>query len=241
MVPPSYTTPAGANREYPVIEAFHGILPAPYAYFKVVGIDQAITNEVAAHRMWEALVVIPHWAPGGQDNECVNAAPGVAGGSQMETWLTEDIPAWMYSTFRVQPGRTSFSALGLSAGGWCANMAATLHPSVFATAISLGGYWRPTFEAAYVPFPKNSRLARRYDLVQHVKRHSPPVAVWTLCGRQDNEAYPTTIEVERTARAPMSVTATILPEGAHNADVWVPHVPEALAWLGTSSAGFAPA
>ncbi|GAB97011.1 enterochelin esterase-like enzyme [Kineosphaera limosa] len=237
--PPSYTTPAAAHREYPVIEAFHGIRPAPYAFFRVVGIDQAIAAEVAAHRMREAIVVVPHWAPGGQDNECVNAVRGVPGGSKMETWLTQDVPGWVYSTFRAAPGRTSWSALGLSAGGWCANMAATLHPSVFATAISFGGYWRPTFET-YVPFPAHSPEAWRYDLVEYVKHHGPPVAVWTLTARQDKLAYPSTMEAQRNARAPMSVTATILPEGAHNADVWVPHVPEALAWLGSSSPGFAP-
>lgn len=234
--PPSYTTAAAAHREYPVIEAFHGIQPAPYAYFKVIQIDQLIENAVAAHQLREAIVVIPHWAPGGQDNECVN----VPGGVQMETWLTHDVPAWVYSNLRAEPGRTSWSALGYSAGGWCSTMASMLHPSVFATAIALGGYWRPDFDPSFAPFGPGSAPWRRYDLVDLAERHAPPVAVWTLCGRQDKLAYPTTSRIITRARAPLSVTATILPQGAHAVDVWQPHFPAALTWLGASSAGFAP-
>lgn len=234
--PPSYTTAAAAHREYPVIEAFHGIKPAPYAYFNVTEIDQLIEQARSARRMSDALVVIPHWAPGGQDNECVN----VPGGVQMETWLTRDVPDWVYSTLRAKPGRTAWDALGLSAGGWCAIMSSTLHPSVFATAIAFGGYWRPDLDPGFVPFGHDTAAWRRYDLVDLARRHAPPVAVWTLCGRQDNLAYPTTSEIIARARAPLSVTATILPEGAHNTDVWLPHIPDALTWLGASSAGFAP-
>ena len=238
--PPSYTTSAGAGRQYPVIEAFHGIRPAPYAFFSVMDIDQAVTDAVAAKKMREAIVVIPHWAPGGQDNECVDAPPGMRGGSKMETWLAHDVPDWVYSNLRAAPGRTSWSALGISAGGWCANMVAALHPSTFATAISFGGYWRPTFDPSYVPFTKGSESWQRYDLVSHVQHRAPSIAVWTLCARADKLAYPTTQEVTARARPPMSVTTTILQEGAHNAEVWVPHVPEALTWLGANSSGFGP-
>lgn len=233
--PPSYTTPAAATREYPVIEAFHGIKPAPYAYFGVVGMDQALTDAVAAHRMREAILVIPHWAPGGQDNECTDS-PGV----KMETWLTQDVPRWVYDNLRAAPGRTSWTALGLSAGGWCANMSAALHPSVFATAISLGGYWQPSFDPPFVPFAPGSAAWHRYDLVDLVRRTPPPIAAWTLCGRQDGLAYPTTQQVTKEARPPFSITTTILPTGGHNTDVWIPHIPDALAWLGASVSGFAP-
>lgn len=238
--PPSYTTPAGANRDYPVIEAFHGIKPAPYAWFKVMQIDQTISDLVAAKKMSESIVVIPHWAPGGQDTECVDAPAGTPGGSKMETWLTHDVPDWVYSNLRAASGRTSWSAVGLSAGGWCANMAAMLHPSTYATAISFGGYWQPVFDPTYVPFGKGTESWHRYDLLSHVQHRSPSVAIWTLCARQDKLAYPSTTAAQARARPPLSVTATILPEGAHNAEVWVPHVPEALTWLGATSAGFAP-
>ena len=234
--PPSYTTPAAANREYPVIEGFHGIQPAPYAYFGVVEMDQAIMDAVAAHQMREALVVIPHWAPGGQDNECTDSAAG----PKMETWLTKDVPQWVYDNLRAAPGRTSWAAFGYSAGGWCANMAAMLHPSVYATTISLGGYWRPTFDPPFVPFTPGSPEAKRYDLIALVHRTPPPVAAWTLTGRQDRLSVPGTERVTREAKAPFSITTTILPQGAHNADLWIPHIPDALAWLGKTSRGFAP-
>ena len=96
------------NREFPVIEGFHGIKPAPYAFFNAVHMDQAITGLAASGKMRPSLLVIPHWAPGGLDNECVDSAAG----GNVETWLTQDIPDWVYSTFRVLPGRGAFAAWG---------------------------------------------------------------------------------------------------------------------------------
>ncbi|MDO5711654.1 MAG: alpha/beta hydrolase-fold protein, partial [Micrococcales bacterium] len=149
-------------------------------------------------------------------------------------------PRWVYDNLRAAPGRTSWAAFGYSAGGWCANMAAMLHPSVYATTISLGGYWRPAFDHPFIPFKPGSASWQHYDLVDLVHRKPPAVAAWTLCGRQDRLAYPTTQRVTREAKQPFSITTTILPKGGHNTDLWIPHIPDALAWLGKTSSGFTP-
>lgn len=233
--PPSYTDPAAKDRTYPVIEGFHGIAPAPYAFFDVVHIDQLIQQQVAQGAMREAIVVIPHWAPNKVDNECVNTSEQ----GNVETWIDQDVPAWAYDTFRVQPGRESFSAFGMSAGGWCANMSAALQPSIFATAISGGGYWRPEFDKPFIPFgPSSSRWAK-YDLEKKVAQNPPPIAAWSVMAKNDSLAYASTTKVAQTAKSPMSVTSTVLPSGGHRTDVWLPYLPQALAWLGQTSPGFA--
>lgn len=232
--PAEYTEDPQA--EFPVLMAYHGIEPAPYAYFNVVKLDQTIERMVAEGRLRPAIVVVPHWAVGGLDNECASSVQG----GDVETWLTEDIPAWVYATFRAAPGRDAFAGLGLSAGGYCANMAAMLHPDTFSTAISLGGYWRPIFDAPFIPFGPGTAPWAHYDLVARAKSSAPPVALWTLYGASDRLAVPTTTELKAVVRAPTSFTETRLSRGGHNTDVWLPYVPQSLEWLGTHSPGFTP-
>ncbi|MBO3143949.1 alpha/beta hydrolase [Dermatophilus congolensis] len=222
------------NATFPVIEAFHGIKPAPYAYFNVVQIDKIITDLVAQGKMKPSIVLVPHWAVGGKDNECVNSAAG----GNVETWISEDIPAWAYNTFRVTPGRDSFSAYGLSAGGYCASMVSMLHPDVFATGISLGGYWAPLFDQPFVPFKPGSEQWKRYDLINVEKKSAPPVALWTLYGAGDNLALAGTAEFAKAVRPPSSFTETKLSQGGHNTSVWTPHVPASLEWLAEHSPAF---
>lgn len=234
--PPSYTRSENARREYPVIETFHGFHPAPMAYFTVFAMDQAMASEVAARRVRDAVVVIPYWGAGGVDTECVNGSAG-----RLEDWVTQDVPAWVYSNLRVKADRDSWATLGTSAGGYCALMSTLLRPQTFATAISFGGYARPDFSTPYVPFAPGSEEARRYDLIHLAGSAPPSVALWVLSSLPDSAlAAPHMRELVNVARAPLSVTPTVLPTGGHRSEVWTPYFPGALAWLGSTSPGFAP-
>ncbi len=235
--PPSYVTTAGAHRTYPALETFHGYLPSPLAYFSVFQLDSVIAQNVAAHTMREPVVIIPHWAPGLLDTECVNGGPGHI---RMEDWLTRDVPAWAYTHLRLASGRASWATLGASAGGWCALMSTMLHPRTFGSAISLGGYARPDFDPPYVPFGPDSPLGHRYDLIALARTAPPPVALWVLSSKPDMLANPQSTALTAAVRPPTSVTPTVLPSGGHRSSVWTPYFPEALAWLGAHSAGFAP-
>lgn len=222
------------NREFPVIETFHGIAPAPYAVFNVVKLDQIVSTMADQGQMKPALIVSPHWAFSGRDNECVDSAAG----GKVETWLTQDVPAWLYSTFRVSPGRDSFAAWGMSAGGWCANMSAMLHPDTFATAVSMGGYWRPDFDPSFVPFAEGTPEWNRYDLVALAENHPPAVALWGVAGKNDDLAIPSTKLMEKAVRAPTSLTFTELPRGGHNTDLWIPFAQPSMTWLASTSPAF---
>ncbi|WP_168581465.1 alpha/beta hydrolase [Gephyromycinifex aptenodytis] len=235
--PPSYQDPAARNRQYPVLETYHGYLPSPLAYFSVFHIDSVIAQNVAAHKMREPVVLIPHWGPNRLDTECVNGGPGHI---QMEDWLTRDVPAWAYTHLRVAAGRQSWATLGASAGGWCALMSTMLHPSTYSAAISLGGYAKPEFDPSYVPFTPGSLSGRRYDLVQLARTQPPAVALWVLSSVPDKLANPQSTALTAATRPPASVTATVLPTGGHRSEVWTPYFPSALAWLGSNASGFAP-
>lgn len=235
--PPSYGTPGHETTQYPVIEVFHGFQPAPLAYFSYYRLDTTIARLVAAHRMREAIIVIPDWAPGHLDTECVD---GGGTNVKMETWLMQDVPDWLARTYRVARDRGSWAGLGASTGGWCGLMAATLHPATFGSAISLGGQGYPEFDPPYIPFQPDSPLGQRYDLTRVLREQAPPVALWMLTTKTDKESYPTSKTMIEAAKAPTSVTATVLESGRHHPMFWLPHVPAALQWLGANAPGFAP-
>lgn len=232
--PPGYEQDRAAS--HPVLEVFHGFLPAPLATFRVFHLDSIIENLVQGRQMRAPVVVIPHWAPDKVDTECVDG-----GGSNpaMETWVTQDVPQWLHGNFRADTERDSWATMGYSAGGWCSLMSTMLHPTTFGAAISLGGYARPTLDPPYVPFGPKSRAGQRYDLVALTKKAPPAVALWTLTSKQDKQSSTTTTALVDAARAPLSVTPTVLTQGSHRAEVWEPYFEPALEWLARTSTGFA--
>ena len=237
ILPPGYSDPANANRRYPVVEAFPGYPGSAIGvlrHFNLAGTNDVL---VASHRMAPTLFVIPTtWTPPGRDTECVNGPPGT---TQTETWVAQDVPAWVQSHFRVQPGRASWATFGMSAGGWCAAMTAMLHPSRFAAAIVLGGYFRPDW-GNWVPYPPGALAVRRYDLVTLARTAPPPVALWVYTSAQDTLSGPSTRALLAAARAPLSVTADVASSGGHRLSQWTPVLSPALQWLGTNVPGFAP-
>src|SRR3954467_2708785 len=146
-------------------------------------LGQSVDNEVAAGRMSPVVIVSPQLEiPRGRDTECVDGGPGLPA---IESWLTVDVPNWVTRTFRVSPERSSWATAGLSAGGWCAAMAALLHPARYGAAMVFGGYFSPSFGAQYKPFPPPSPQGQRYALVGLTKRSPPPVAVWMETSHSD--------------------------------------------------------
>lgn len=232
--PPEYQRQSTAT--FPVLEIFHGYLPAPLATFRVFHMDQVLHRLSEKGRIRLPILVIPHWAPDRLDTECVDG--GRPGTPAMETWLTQDVPAWIYENFRVPASREAWATMGYSAGGWCSLMATMLHPTTYSAAISLGGYARPDFDPPYVPFGKDTPAWQRYDLVRLVQHKPPAVAAWTLTSAPDKLSAPSTTALTQAARPPFSVTPTVLTTGAHRAEVWEPYIEPSLAWLGHASPGF---
>jgi hypothetical protein len=71
--------------------------------------------------------------------------------------------------------------------------------------------------------------------------HAPPsVALWIETSKTDTLSYLGNARVIATARAPMRVTADVLPDAGHRMSVWVGVMPAALGWLGSTMIGFRP-
>ncbi|WP_313023604.1 alpha/beta hydrolase-fold protein [Mobilicoccus sp.] len=233
--PPAYDQQPAA--QFPVIEISHGYLPAPLATFTVFHMDAVLHRLHERGRIALPLLVIPHWAPDRLDTECVDG--GRPGDPAIETWMTTDVPAWVYENFRVGSNRESWASMGYSAGGWCALMSTMLHPHTYSAAISLGGYAYPALDPPYIPFTPDSPAGRRYDLVALARSAPPAVALWTLTSTVDKLSGRTSQALAAAARPPMSLTPTVLSSGAHRAEVWEPYIAPSLEWLGRTSPGFA--
>lgn len=131
-LPPSYVSGA-PDATYPVIEAFAGIPGGPDDYPKRIGVQQMIVRAHTSAGLVEPIIVIPDYTPGGLDTECVDS-PGVA----MDTWLNETVPMWVLHHLRARPDKESWAVLGFSAGGFCAEVSAFLHPARFGAAMLFG-------------------------------------------------------------------------------------------------------
>jgi S-formylglutathione hydrolase FrmB len=175
--------------------------------------------------------------PPGADTECVN---GGQGSPQMETFLTRDVPDWIATHFRTRTDRGSWATIGLSAGGWCAAMAAMLHPAQYGGAIVMGGYFRPEFTGGTEPFPQRSDAGRRYDLVALARKTSIPLAMWVETSHVDPVSYTSSTALLKAAKPPLSVTQVVLQNAGHRIGVWQGLLPSALRWLGSNVPGFAP-
>ena len=222
---------------YPVLETFSGYPGAPQQWIQAFHLPEAVDREVAAHRLARMLIISPQLeVPAGTDTECVDGLPG---DPQVETWLTRDVPDWVAAHFRVRVDRGSWATVGMSAGGWCAAMAAMLHPAQYGGAIVMAGYFRPVFGPQYEPFPVDSDSERRYNLLALIHRQPPPTALWLGTSHADTLSYPTSAALISGAKQPLSVSATVLQNAGHRTTVWLDLLPSALDWLGRSVPGFA--
>jgi enterochelin esterase-like enzyme len=236
-LPAGYTRPAQAKRIYPVIETFHGYPGTPQQWLDSMALGQVIDSEVTARRLSPTLIVAPQLEiPPGRDAECVDGGHGLPA---VETWLTTDVPNWVARTFRVRLDRASWATAGLSAGGWCAAMAALLHPARYGAAVIFGGYFTPRFSATYVPFAANSPQERRYDLATLVKKSPPPLAMWVETSHSDRTSYRSTARFLAGVRPPLSVHLVEFAHAGHSILLWAGLVPDAVRWLETIP-GFRP-
>jgi dienelactone hydrolase len=220
-------------RRYPVIMGLHGYPSVARSFVKLTFLQTADTL-TRAHRLAPTIFVIPQINnPHTLDTECINGPPGTP---QPETWLTKELPDWIVRHLHVETRRQDWATFGYSFGGWCAADLAMRHPGLFSAAISLEGYFRPEFEPSYVPY--SGAALKPYDLIAKEGDDPPPVAVWVFASKQDKLSYPTTRQFIDGAKAPLSVTATIVPTGGHRGSVFEPYTPQALTWLADTLTAF---
>lgn len=222
------------DRRYPVLLAFHGIPGSPAVWNNAFALGTRLDQLAARGQIEPTIVVMPSVFPGAHDTECVDPS---SGHDRYETWITQDITAWVRDHLRPIEDPFAWATAGYSAGGWCASMISVRHPDVARASISLGGYF-------VVDYDKGQEWTRpddpAYDLPAIVGREKPAVAMYFVSGGEDPLSQPSLGQMERAVSDPTSLTVRRTVHGGHIVTLWQGRLSASLTWLGGHAAGFSP-
>jgi enterochelin esterase-like enzyme len=226
-VPSGYDT--ATTTRYPVIEALHGYPGSPLQWQRTLKVVQILDHEIATARMAPTIVIFPYQTPDPlRDTECTN----MANGPQTETYLTEDVPAFVRAHLRVREDRGSWGLIGFSAGGYCATDLLLRHPTQYAAGASLSGYSSPGVPVG------NGTEHTTYDALWRLSHLPiPAVAIYLASAKSDTQVLRQTEALARVAKSPISLTTSFINGGGHSADTWRAMEAPAFDWLSTWLAG----
>nr|WP_246326486.1 alpha/beta hydrolase-fold protein [Actinomycetospora corticicola] len=235
-----YVPPAWFHRprpKLPVIVLLHGTPGTPSDWFGP-GLAAATADAFAAAHGGTAPILVAPDINGTEDadTECVDSPLG-----RVETALTEDLPAFVTSTFRTQPTGRAWAVAGLSEGGACATMLALRHPTTFETFGDYAGLAGPrvgdtnadTASTVSGLFGGSEQAFRAHEpssLLQ--SRRFPRLGGWFEVGDADAEplaAQQALVPLAR--RSGVAVCAVIVPGGGHTFDVFSAGFADSLPWM----------
>lgn len=190
-------------------------------------------NAYAARHHGLAPIVVMADATGSEFGNpmCLDSRLGKA-----ETYLTEDVPAWIEKTFQVDTDPAQWAVAGLSYGGTCALQFAVNKPSVFHTFISISGQDQPTLgslqESVGKAFGGDTAAFLAVDPLTIMKtKKFPELHGMVVSGSDDGTYRPQQQRVYAACKgAAMQVTYEELP-GGHGWQVWRPGLEKNLDWL----------
>jgi enterochelin esterase-like enzyme len=220
---PAGYDPAGSLR-YPVIEALHGYPGVPAQWLHALTGPQILDREIAAGRMAPTVVLFPQQSPRPLrlDTECTN----LVGSAQTETFLTQDVPAYMPTHFNVRSDQSAWSLIGFSAGAYCATQLLLRHPNQYAAAASLSGYLDPGIHVG------DGSEHTTYNIVWRLQHLPiPAVALYLTCARSDAHAFTATAAIAKVGHNPLSLTTAYINGGGHSSQSWRAMEAPAFDWL----------
>jgi S-formylglutathione hydrolase FrmB len=229
-LPPAYLS---SNRPVlPVLFLIGGQPGSPRDWLDGGRLAHRMDDWARAHGGLAPVVVMPDSLGSELANPlCMDSALGRA-----DTYLTQDVVAWVTSTLQVDTDHAHWAVGGFSYGGTCALQLAVAHPDLFPTFWDVSGQQGPSLgdRARTVAATFHGDQAA-FDAVDPMKelarRRFPGSAAFIDVGAQDRDYRPQALAVAAAARAAgMAVTYQELP-GRHNWEVWGPGFDVATPWL----------
>jgi S-formylglutathione hydrolase FrmB len=220
----------------PVLLLLHGTPGAPTDWIDRGGAVDTLDTWASAHRGIAPIVVMPDINGSfDSDTECVDGPAG-----QAETYLTEDVPAFVADRFFTQPPGRQWALAGLSEGGSCAMMLVLRHPGQFATFADYGGLAGPrsgggnalgdTVDALFAHSLTEFRAHEPGWLLTH--RRYPQVSGWFEAGDYDGDPLTAARQLEPLARAAGVSTQLVVVHAAdHSFFLWRKAFADSLPWL----------
>ena len=232
-VPPAWF--ARSRPQLPVIELLHGTPGQPSDWTRASFADATALAYAEQHKGVAPILVMPdiNGSLTG-DSECMNS--GIYG--QVETYVSQTVPAFMEKKFNARTSDDSFAIAGLSEGGLCATTLSLNHPKVYAAFANYSGDVSPTNQ----DLDEQQTIATLFGgSVSAYDAHNPPyllthgryteVSGWFAAGAQDHTAVKAADTLQGLAENAGMNTCITTPPGAHNFDFWTQAFQQSLPWL----------
>jgi hypothetical protein len=213
------------TEDYKVVELFSGYPGVPATWIGALRGITALEKLENSNQIPQTIAIIPsiNVAPG-EDTECMN----YRGGPQVETWLTKDMHLFAQKFIGID--FRQWATFGYSTGGWCAAEIAIRHQDQYSAAISLAGYFSPSYAFGTSAVEK-AFLKNEYDLNRILKADNNSVHLLVIASKNDRFSYGSTQNFLKKAGSLVSIKYDEIPSGGHNLSVWRPYVTTGFLWL----------
>lgn len=213
------------GNNYQVIEFLPGYPGVPETWIGAMDGIGEIEREEKAGKIRPTLAIIPtiNVVPG-VDTECLDI-PSVA---YVETWLTADMKTFAKSFIGIDDRR--WTTFGYSTGGWCAAMLGIRHQDQYKSAISIAGYFEPSFSSGIIKVER-TRLRDKYNLAKITSSQMNDLKLMAIYSRRDTFTYLSISKYLKTINGALSVKLVEMPNAGHNTKSWKPFVATGLDWL----------
>ncbi|WP_158588124.1 alpha/beta hydrolase [Actinomadura logoneensis] len=246
-LPPQYFQARYASARFPVLELLHGSPGEPEDWQRGLHVTTTFRSMVDRHQARPSILVMPNIngnAHGAGGSQCLDRPRG----ARNDTYLAEDVPTAVETSFRAEPVGAHWGVAGFSEGGFCAANLALRHPGVFGLAGVMSGYFQPLPEHGSDPFGGDARARLENDPLWRVT-NAPPAArlpaFWLMAGGSDRgdvadaRLFHSVLQ-SHGQDAPM----VTIPHARHTYAAWNPAFPKFLTWatarLGDPAQGTAP-
>jgi S-formylglutathione hydrolase FrmB len=232
-VPPAWF---GRNRpQLPVIELLHGTPGDPANWTSSSYADATALAFAKQHHGIAPILVMPDingsW---GGDSECVNSPMY----GDVETYLTQTVPAFMRKNFNASTAKGSLAIAGLSEGGLCATTLALNNPKEYVAFANYSGDASPTYQ--YVSQQQTIQTLFGGSQASY-DAHNPPYILahqrftglsgWFEAGAQDSGSLQAARKLQPLAATAGLDTCIATPPGGHDFAFWQQAFSDSLPWL----------
>jgi enterochelin esterase-like enzyme len=162
---------------------------------------------------------------------CVDSPHGNA-----ETYLAQDVPAWVRAHLQVAQGREAWAIAGLSSGGTCALQMAVRAPAVYGRFLDISGEYEPldgsrrqTIDEFFHGDAAAYAAVNPVDIMRH--QRFPDTAGRIVVGLDDRVYHPQLKRVLAACEGAGMQMSWLAPPGGHNWQLWTRGLELSLDWL----------
>ena len=231
-LPPAYQ--ASPRPALPVLVLFAGQPGAPADWLTGGALRSRMDRYAAAHQGVAPVVVVvdPNGSATG-NTLCMDSMIARA-----DTFLAEDVPAWINRTLDVDPDPRQWAAGGFSFGATCAVQMVTRHPDIYSSALAFSSEQEPALakereKTIAASFGGDTEAFDRQTPLRLMReRRFDGHAIYFAAGEQDPEFIGYLEVLSGAARAAgFTVEARLVPDAGHSWETGSKGLPAGLDFL----------